>query len=245
MKVTLFVPTLNEEIGMKEIMPRVNKDWVDEIIIADGGSTDGTVKYAEEHGYTVIKQSKRGIRVAYQEGFPKINTDYVITFSPDGNSIPEAIPELIEKAREGYDMVIASRYLGGNKSEDDDFLTSIGNKVLTGTINLLQGGKFTDSLVIFRIYRKDLFYELELDKDESYWVEKLCGTISPVEPILSIRAAKSKYKIGEIFAEEPARIGGERKLQMFRWGLLILLQSFTEVFSWKKKESKTAIEKSL
>ena len=53
MKITLFIPTLNEISGVKEIMPRIKNEWVDQIIIVDGGSTDGTQEWARKNGYQV------------------------------------------------------------------------------------------------------------------------------------------------------------------------------------------------
>jgi len=44
MKTTLLVMTLNEVLGMKTIMPQVSRDWCDQIIIVDGGSTDDTIE---------------------------------------------------------------------------------------------------------------------------------------------------------------------------------------------------------
>lgn len=214
-------------------MPRVKREWVDQIIFADGGSTDGTFEYAQEHGYTYFVQKKRGIRHAYIEGFPLITGDIVVTFSPDGNSIPDAIPLLIEKIKEGYDMVIASRYLEGARSYDDDFITRFGNRFYTGSINFFHGGKYTDALVIFRAYRKSLFYELDLDKEESYSEEKVFFTKIGIEPLLSIRCAKRKLKVAEIAVDEPDRIGGERKLQVIRWGGAYYLQILKELFFWK------------
>ena len=117
MKTALLVFTLNEIDGMKAIMPRIKREWVDEILIVDGGSTDGTIEYAIENGYDIFIQEEKGGYNAYVEGIERIKSDTVITFSPDGNSVPEFIPELIAKINEGYDMVIASRYAKGAKSE--------------------------------------------------------------------------------------------------------------------------------
>jgi len=232
-KTTLIVATINEIDGMKAIMPKIRRDWVDEIIILDGGSKDGTIEWARENGYLVHVQEKPGLRSAYVEIWPKISGDVVITFSPDGNSIPELIPLLIEKMREGFDMVIASRYKDGAKSHDDDFITALGNRLFTSCINLLHNGAYTDAMVIFRAYRKDLVYELGLDREEAYApFERLLNTRVSWEPLLSVRAARAKLKIGEIPGDEPERIGGERKLQVLRWGAVFALQVLANL-AWK------------
>lgn len=231
MSVALVIPTFNELEGMKAVMPKIKKEWVDQIIIVDGGSTDGTIEYVEQNGYFLLKQKTKGLRYAFIEALDCIRADAMLTFSPDGNCIPEAIPGLIEKFNEGYDMVIASRYAKGAKSYDDDPITSFGNWFFTALINLLHGGKYTDSFGIFRIYKKSLVYELALDKDSAYSTpEKLFHTMIGWEPLLSIRAAKRKKKISEIPADEPARLGGERKLQVLRWGAAYLYQTITEFF---------------
>ena len=82
---------------MKAIMPKINRDWVDQIIILDGGSTDGTIEWSRENDYFVYVQKQVGFRHAYTEVLPYVEGDVVLTFSPDGNSIPELIPDLIEK----------------------------------------------------------------------------------------------------------------------------------------------------
>ncbi len=228
MKTTLFVLTYNEIEGIKAIMPRIKKEWVDEIIVVDGGSTDGTLEYAKEQGYVTYVQKKKGIRHAYIEGIPLVKTDYIISFSPDGNSVPEAIPNLIKKIEEGNDMVIASRYLEHAKSHDDDFVTRFGNWLFTKLINVFHGSNYTDALVIYRIYKKSLFYELKMDTEESYNMEKWFFTTMGIEPLLSIRCAKYKKKYTEIPEDEPERIGGERKLQIIRWGATYLIQIIKE-----------------
>src|SRR6187401_1899160 len=117
--VTLLVPTLNEIDGMKVIMPQIRAEWVDQILILDGGSTDGTVEWAQQEGYQVYQQRRPGIRQGYMEALPHVEGDILLTFSPDGNSIPQLIPVLIDKMREGHDMVIVSRYLKPARSQDD------------------------------------------------------------------------------------------------------------------------------
>jgi glycosyltransferase involved in cell wall biosynthesis len=234
LKVTLLVPTLNEIDGMKVIMPLVRRDWCDQIIILDGGSTDGTIEYARDHGYFVYVQKRCGFRHAYTEVLPYIEGDVIVTFSPDGNSVPELIPALIDKMQQGYDMVIGSRYLDGAKSEDDDVVTAFGNWLFTKTINVLHGGHYTDAMVIFRAYKTKLIYDLQLHKEEGYLAaEKLFHTTISWEPLLSVRAAKRRLKVIEIPADEPPRVGGTRKLQVLRWGGAYYFQFLREKFVWE------------
>lgn len=234
MKVTLIVPTLNEIEGMKTIMPKIKREWYDQLIILDGGSKDGTIEYAKEQGYFVYVQKQKGFRHAYTEVLPYIEGDVVLTFSPDGNSIPELIPDLTNKMKEGYDMVIVSRYLGQAKSEDDDVVTGFGNWLFTKTINVLYGASYTDAMVIYRAYKTKLVYDLELEKDDAYaMAEKMFHTKISWEPLLSVRAAKRKLRVAEIPGDEPARVGGERKLQVIRWGGAYYFQFLRELFVWK------------
>jgi glycosyltransferase involved in cell wall biosynthesis len=231
-KATLLVPALNEIEGMKVIMPRIKKEWFHQILVIDGQSTDGTAEYARECGYDVHVQKERGIRTGYVEALPYVTGDVIITFSPDGNSIPEVIPDLLAKMEEGYDMVIASRYLDDAKSEDDDMVTGFGNWLFTKTINVLYGAKYTDALVMYRAFRTSLIEELEITRKKRYrYAERLFllpdGDIG-WEPIFSISAAVKKLKVTEIPCDEPARIGGNRKLKVVRWGGAIYVQILKE-----------------
>ena len=234
MKVTLIILTMNEIEGMKVIMPMIKRKWVDQIIILDGGSTDGTIEWARENNYFIYVQKRPGIRQAYKEVLPYIEGDVIITFSPDGNSIPELLPDLIEKIKEDYDMVIVSRYLDSAKSEDDDLITGFGNWLFTKTVNLLHSGHYTDVMVIYRAFKTRFIYDLELDNDKWYSTpEKLFHCRISWEPLLSVRAAKRKLKVTEIPGDEPTRIGGERKLRIWRWGAAYYFQFFRELFFWR------------
>ncbi len=234
MKVTLLIPTLNEAVGMRTVMPKVKKEWVDQILVVDGKSKDDTVAVAREMGYDVVIQETPGIRGAYMDALPHIKGDVILTFSPDGNSIPELIPACIAKMKEGYDMVIVSRYAEGAKSYDDDAVTSFGNWLFTASINVLHRAKYTDAMVIYRAYHKKLIYDLDLDKDASYsFEEKLFKTKISWEPLLSIRAAKRRLQVIDIPGDEPVREGGERKLQVLKWGAAYMFEIWREIFIWR------------
>lgn len=232
--VTLVVPTWNEIEGMKAIMPQIRREWVDQIIILDGGSTDGTIEWARDNGYEVHVQTEPGIRQAYMEVLPKVRGDVILTFSPDGNSIPDLLPELIAKIDEGYDMVIASRYLPPAKSADDDWITAFGNWLFTKTVNVLHGGRYTDAMVIYRAYRTRLVSELQLDQDRWYRTpEWLFRCRISWEPLLSVRAARRRLKVAEIPGDEPPRLGGERKLRILRWGASYYFQFIRDFLFWR------------
>ncbi|MCA9408587.1 MAG: glycosyltransferase family 2 protein [Candidatus Omnitrophica bacterium] len=218
-KVTLIIFTWNEIDGMKVIMPQIKKEWYDQLIIVDGGSTDGTIEYAQANGYDIFVQKERGAGAAFLESFEKAEGDIIVIFSPDGNSVPEKIPELVAKIKQGYDIAIASRYLNGARSYDDDMVTAFGNKLFTGLMNILFKAGITDTLVMFRAYRRESLKRLSIKTKAVAWGTQIMA-----------RAARMKMKIGEIPGDEPARIGGVRKMNPIKNGIVELSMIITEFF---------------
>jgi len=218
LKTTLFIPTFNEIDGVRAIMPQVNLQWADEIIVVDGGSTDGTREYFQAMGIPVHDQDAPQLSGAYKKCLEICTGDVMVAFSPDNNSVPANIPLLLAKVQEGADIAISSRYLGDAKSEDDDVVTAFGNWLFTTLINVLFRAHFTDTLVMYRAFRIKLVKELDLDLSQPCW-----------ETQMMIRSAKNGFKICEIPGDEPARIGGVRKLRPLYHGyqvLKVILQEF-------------------
>lgn len=230
MKTTLIVCTLNELDGLKKIMPQIKPEWYDQLIMLVGKPIkDNTLWWCKEQGYETFVGEVNlwdGYRKLFNLG--TVKGDIAITFSPDGNSIPEVIPQLIE-AMKDKDLVIASRYLDGASSEDDTQLTRFGNWLLTKLVNLRSGFKYTDALVMYRAYRTKIIKDLGF-LDKPTWLQrqliKLTGLYS-WEPSMAIRAGKIPLRIGEIPANEP-KASRERRQNTLVHGFAILTQIIHE-----------------
>lgn len=94
-KVSLVIPCLNEEEGLRNILPRVPKE-VDEIIIVDGNSQDNTAKVAEEYGAKVIIEKRHGYGLAYKIGFSAATGDIITNADGDGTYPVEAIIPMLD-----------------------------------------------------------------------------------------------------------------------------------------------------
>jgi len=222
MSVIVFVLTLDEIDGVSEIMPKVKKEWADAIIFVDGGSTDGTLEKAKELGFEVIHQKNKGEGNACRVGTDATESDFVMFFSPDGNDDPDDIPKLIQKTKEGHDVIHISRFGKNSVSEDANLLDRFGNNMFTFLVNTFFGGNYTDALNGFRIIRRKLWDELKTDAQYLNIEQQIC-----------IRLARRKIPILEIDGIEPKRIGGERKMRPLTTGAQLSYQIIKEFIFWK------------
>ena len=222
MSIAMVVPTLNEIDGMKKIMPQINRSWIDEIIIVDGGSTDGTIEEVQKLGFKIVHQTLRGVGDAYRLGIEATNCDYILFFSPDGNHEIKDIPILINKIKSGYEIVHINRFGKTSKSEDPGLITGFGNRMFTFLVNVFFGGHFGDCLDGFKIVKRNTILELKLDAKRENYEQQIC-----------IRAAKLGIRIFEVDGNEPKRIGGERKMSPLYTGYQLSRQILREFIFWK------------
>ena len=217
-KISLLILVLNELDGLKVTMPLIDQNLFDQIIFVDGGSSDGSVEWLKERKFNVIHQKNKGLGNAYLDGLKVINSDFVITFSPDGNSDPSRLKEMVKAINSNdVDILICSRYLEWAKSYDDNLITGFGNWIFTKTFNILYNQNITDYLVLYRAFRKSMVYELNVSELSIAWQSQLI-----------CRAAKANKKILEIPGTEPKRIGGVTKVSVIGNGFAELFMIFKE-----------------
>ena len=222
MTTSVIIPTKNEITGMKKIVPQVNLEWADEWIVVDGNSTDGTIEEAKKLGLTVIQQKGDGLGDAYREAVKYATCENILFFRPDDNAPTEYIPKVIKKMEEGdYDIVQISRFGKEGRSEDDTAVTAFGNRMFTFLVNSFFGGKLTDALFGFKIIKKKVFQEINLD-----------GEFLTLEQQMSIKSMKLNLKIAEIDGVEPKRLGDEAKMKPLTTGKQLSLQIIKEFIKW-------------
>jgi len=229
----VLILTLNEIDGIKEILPQIDKSWAEEIVVIDGGSTDGTVEEAKKMGFSVIIQKNPGHGDAIVTGVNATKSANILIFGPDGNHEPSEIPRLIEKIKEGYDQVLISRFGKGSKNLDavgfkGKLIDYFGNKMFAFLVNVFFGGHWTDSLNESRIITRKAFDELNFNSLQM-------GSTQ----LMSIRGLKRQQKICELIGNEGPRIGGKRKMRPLHVGSDLSKQILSEFFNWDnfKKEN--------
>lgn len=199
--VNVIIPAYNEELSIGKVLADIPRDIVDEIIVADNGSTDETARIASQNGATVVAEMRRGYGHACLCGIDYIKSnkerpDVIVFLDGDYSDHPEEMSLLLKPIIEdGCDMVIGSRTKGN--SEKGALLPQavLGNALATSLIKLLYGQEFTD-LGPFRAIKYDKLLELDM-KDKTYgWTVEM-----------QVKAAKKKYKCAEVPVSYRKRIG--------------------------------------
>lgn len=223
MSTCLIILTLNEIVGVKEILPKINKNWIDEIVVIDGRSTDGTIEECKRQGFKVIIQKIKGHGGAILTGVENTTSENIVLFGPDGNHEVEEIPLLIDKIKEGYDQVVLSRFGKTSTNLDADFIEGFGNRMFAFLTNVFFGGQYTDTLNESRIITRQAFLDLKFDAFKMDSTQQM-----------SIRGLKLRQKICEIIGNEGARIGGKKKMRPLQVGASLSIQIIKEFIFWEK-----------
>jgi len=225
-KASLVILVKNEINGLQAVFDKIPLKEISDVFVIDGQSKDGSKEFLEQKGIKVYVQEKLGRAEAFRMAMNIAKHENIVFFSPDGNEDPKDIPLLLDLLNQGYDMAVASRFMKGGRSDDDDVpvpIRGFGNKGFTMIANLIWGGHLTDSINGFRAIKKSVFNNLKPDS-EGFGIEYQ----------LSIRALKKKYKIKEIPTYEGDRIGGSSTARTIPTGLYFIKLLWHEIIIGKK-----------
>jgi len=152
-KICAILPAYNEELAIGSVIVR-SKEFVDNIIVVDDGSTDGTAEIATLAGATVLRHVKNlGKGAALRTGFAAADgADIIVMLDADGQHEPTYIPALVKPILDGEaDIVNGSRYLDGNNL-GTPLYRRFGQIILDKAVHINSGIKVTDSQSGFRAF---------------------------------------------------------------------------------------------
>ncbi|MBA7623750.1 Undecaprenyl-phosphate 4-deoxy-4-formamido-L-arabinose transferase [subsurface metagenome] len=165
-RIIAAMPAYNEAryIGTMVLKAR---QYVDEVIVVDDGSTDNTAEVASLAGATVVRfEQNKGYGAAIQcilTEAKKQAPDVLVLLDADTQHNPDEIPNLIKPVLDdGVDFVIGSRALQANRIP---FYRRIGQKVITHSAGVLSGKELSDTECGFRCFSKKAIATLKLKED--------------------------------------------------------------------------------
>ena len=210
-ELTLVIPAKEEA----ECLPRVldelkNFDCKKIIIIPE---TDlNTRNSIKNFDCKIITQKTGGFGRALILGIKEVETNFLCIFNADGSFDPQYLKNMYNELLNNCDFVFNSRYENSGGSDDDTFLTLVGNRIFTFICNLLFRLNISDVLFTYVMGKTLAFKSLDLKrKDFRFCIE------------LPVLAKFKKYKFISKPSYERSRLTGRKKVNELKDGFLILL----------------------
>lgn len=217
-RITIVIPCLNEEEGIRKVLAEV-PPLVDEVIIVDNDSTDRTAQVAQEMDAKVIFEKERGYGRAYKTGLFQAQGDIILTLDGDHSYPINAIADLLDMLiDEKIDFLSASRFPIRRKGAMS-FKHYFGNKILSLTMSLLYGIWIKDSQSGMWVFRKDALYKMKLESNGMSFSEEI-----KIEAIIN-----KDIKFKEVPIDYSQR-AGEAKLRPWKDGFKNILFLFKKRF---------------
>lgn len=214
LSISVVIPCFNEERGIGSVLAGM-PDYVDEVIVVDNNSADGTARIALEYGAKVVHETRKGYGSAYQAGLPQARGEIVATLDGDGTYPSSAIAPILDSMLERrVDFVSASRF-PLQKREAMSRRSLLGNVILTIATRVLWLTPMRDSQSGMWVFRREMLGHLRLTSFGMPFSEEI-----KIEAMTSRRYRFAEYPV--LYEE---RIG-ESKLFPFQNGLENLLFLF-------------------
>ena len=160
-KIIVGMPAYNEEKYIGSVVLQA-RQYADEVVVVDDGSSDRTSKVAKLAGATVIQHGEnKGYGATIQSILAQAkerNPDILVLLDADSQHDPEEISSLTKAISEGYDLAIGSRKI---RRQDIPAYRQIGQKVISYFTRILSGSKLSDTESGFRAFSRQAITVLE------------------------------------------------------------------------------------
>lgn len=213
-KVLVVIPAYNEEANIEMVVEELERDYpqLDYVVVNDG-SSDRTAQICRERGYNLLDLTvnlglagcfQAGMKYAYAKGYA-----YAIQFDGDGQHRPEYILPMQEKMKEGYDIVIGSRFLDEKK---DLSMRMVGSRLITAAIRLTTGVHVADPTSGMRMFSREMIKEFALninygpEPDTISYLIKQGAKVAEVPVVIEERAGGESYLKPTVAVRYMARI---------------------------------------
>ena len=216
---TLIIPSKQESESLPIFLKELDNYDCKKLIVLQKEDLITQACINEFNNLEILVQKNNGYGNALIEGMNNVSTEYCCIINADGSMDPKYLPLMIEKCKD-QDFVFTSRYQRpGGGSDDDDFVTFVGNRIFSLTGNLFFKLSITDILYTYILGKSASFKKLNL-KNHDF---RIC-----VE--LPIKANRLGLRYTSLPSHERSRIGGKKKVNALKDGFLILIEMISLFF---------------
>ena len=209
-ELTLIIPAKNEAECLPTVLNELKNFNCKKIIIIP--KTDlNTQNAVKNFDCKIIAQNSGGFGRALIQGIEETETKFLCIFNADGSMDPKYLKNMFNELLNNCDFVFNSRYENEGGSDDDTFLTIVGNKIFTFICNLFFRLDISDVLFTYVMGKTSAFKSLDLKRNDFRFCIEL--------PVL---AKFKKYKFISKPSYERSRLSGKKKVNELKDGFLIL-----------------------
>jgi glycosyltransferase (TIGR04182 family) len=214
--VCVLIPTYNEAETVGGVVERFRAEGFEQILVIDGGSTDGTREIAREEGAEVVQQSNSGKGQAVREAVGLIDEPYVLLVDGDSTYRPEEADRLLDPLLAGEaDHVVGDRFADMRPGAMTS-LNKVGNRIINRAFRFIHGRDLRDILSGYRAFTRRSFERLQLSADGF-----------GIETEMSVECVKHDVTTAVVpITYEPRPEESETNLRPFRDGGNIVLRLY-------------------